>query len=141
MFLDFYQKHFLIEEARDEPLLTKQGFPSLMEDNLRTLDMPISQEEIKKALFEMAHIKPLARMACIQHCTNTHGTRTVWHFVLLLLNFFHSGLLPQDSNDTFITLIPKTSLIRRPSHSSDPCNVKYQVIMKLLTNRLKDNHG
>lgn len=78
-----------------------------MEDNLRMLD--ISQEEIKKTLFEMGPSKAPGRDG-MHAAFYQHSWDMVWMALCsFLTNFFEFDLLPQVSNDTFITLIPKTS--------------------------------
>lgn len=55
-------------------------------------------------------------------------------------NFFSSGIMDENVNSTFITLIPKKSTPSRVSEFRpiSLCNVMYKIIAKVLANRLKE---
>ena len=93
-------------------------------------------------LFEMAPYKAsgIDRMHAgfYQSMWNIVG-RKLCNFVE---NFLGHDYLPQGTNDTIITLIPKVKLCNVAKSLAQPrpislCNVGYKVITKTMTNRMK----
>ncbi|KAM6568466.1 hypothetical protein CsatB_016451 [Cannabis sativa] len=101
---------------------------------------PVSNEEVRKALFQMHPDKSPGpdgmTPGFYQRCWSTVGPDTTQ----MIRNFFSNGELPQGLNDTHVVLIPK---VRNPISMSDLrpislCNVLYKILSKVLANRLKD---
>lgn len=59
----------------------------------------------------------------------------------IINNFFHTGILPPQSNKTHISLIPKKLISQVPAdyRPLSLCNVIYKIITKCLENRLKQH--
>jgi hypothetical protein len=59
----------------------------------------------------------------------------------IINNFFHTGILPPQSNNTHIALIPKKLISQVPVdyRPISLCNVIYKIITKSLANRLKQH--
>ena len=104
--VDFYKTLF-----RDE--VACRVFPShlaslvISEDQRSLLEKPVSQAEIKRALFEMAPFKTPRvnrfHARFYQHSWEIVGD-SLGNFVG---DFFKYGELPQGANDTLLALIPK----------------------------------
>ncbi|KAM6583771.1 hypothetical protein CsatB_010773 [Cannabis sativa] len=100
---------------------------------------PVSNEEVRKALFQM-HPDKFPRpdemtSGFFQKC---------WPIVKddiinMVKQFFHNGPLPTDLNKTILVLIPKK---KQPMDMGDLrpmalCNVLYKIVSKVVANRLK----
>ncbi|KAM6593181.1 hypothetical protein CsatA_000884 [Cannabis sativa] len=113
--------------------------PTISEDHNTALLAPITDEEVKDALFQMHPDKSPGpdgmTPAFYQKCWHIVGKDVIKQ----VRSFFLFGSLPEGLNHTNIVLIPKK---KNPSHMSDLrpialCNVLYKVCSKVLANRLK----
>ena len=89
-----YFQNILIKETTNEFLpIIPNGFPSLNEDHLRTLQQPFTKEEIKKSLFDMAPFKSPGKdglhAGFFQKSWETIGNSLCEH----VLNFLNTGTL------------------------------------------------
>ncbi|KAM6599952.1 hypothetical protein CsatA_019561 [Cannabis sativa] len=113
--------------------------PTISEAHNVSLLAPITDEEVKDALFQMHPDKAPdpdgMTPAFYQKCWHIVGKDVIKQ----VRSFFLFGSLPEGLNHTNIVLIPKK---KNPSHMSDLrpialCNVLYKVCSKVLANRLK----
>ncbi|XP_019197165.1 PREDICTED: uncharacterized protein LOC109191032 [Ipomoea nil] len=103
------------------------------------LDLPLTLEEIKRNLFEMAPCKapePDGYSASFYQ----KAWRIVGESLLVCVKlFFEIGILPADCNDTLLSLIPK---VPNPNcvkqfRPISLCNVSNKLITKIMSSRLK----
>lgn len=84
-----------------------RGFPNINKDCWSELNCPVSQEEVKKALFAMAPYK-----APGPNGFPTGFYQKAWEIVGssicgLVIDYLKTEILPKGINDTLISLIPK----------------------------------
>uniref|UniRef100_A0A803QEL1 Reverse transcriptase domain-containing protein n=1 Tax=Cannabis sativa TaxID=3483 RepID=A0A803QEL1_CANSA len=101
---------------------------------------PVSNEEVRKALFQMHPDKSPGpdgmTPGFYQRCWSIVGS----DIINLVRSFMRTGDLPQGLNDTNLVLIPK---VKSPSSMNELrpislCNVVYKIISKVIANRLKE---
>uniref|UniRef100_A0A803PL05 Reverse transcriptase domain-containing protein n=1 Tax=Cannabis sativa TaxID=3483 RepID=A0A803PL05_CANSA len=101
---------------------------------------PVSNEEVRKVLFQMHPDKSPCpdgmTPGFFQRCWSIVGL----DIINLVRSFMTTGILPQGLNDTNMVLIPK---VKNPTSMIDLrpislCNVLYKIISKVLANRLKE---
>lgn len=113
--------------------------PKVSSDQNSALDMPFTEDEIKRALFSMHHDKSPGPDGM-----NPAFFQSFWHTVggdvaRSCLYFLENCMFPPGFNDTTIVLIPKKD---GPEFITDMrpialCNVIYKVAAKTIANRLK----
>ena len=139
MVVDFYRNLFQ-EEVTSRLIPPHPASPIISEDQGRMQENPVTQDEIKRALFEMAPFKSPGvdefHARFYQHAWEVVGN-TIGNFVQ---DFFKFGILPQGVNDTLLALIPKVPHPETLSHLRPISlyNFGYKVITKTMTNRLKE---
>jgi hypothetical protein len=109
------------------------------EDMNLSLERAITVEEIEVALFQMAPLKAPGPDG-LNACFFQHNWPTIRNEVCnVILDIFHSGIMPSDLNLTHVALIPK---VKKPTSVAEfrpisLCNVLYKLISKVLANCLK----
>jgi hypothetical protein len=103
------------------------------------MDAPYLEEEIKKALFQMAPSKAPGVDGFTAGFFQRHWNLIKDDVVSAVLDFLNGGILPVGLNDTSITLIPK---VRHPQRISQYrpislCSVLYKIGAKCIANRLR----
>ena len=113
-------------------------FPISEESALR-LDSPFIEEEISKAIFQLDRDKALGpdgfTIAVFQECWDVIKEDLVRVFA----EFHRSGIINQNTNASFIVLIPKKSLSKRISDFRPISLITslYKIIAKVLSGRLR----
>ncbi|KAL2906029.1 hypothetical protein RDABS01_004739 [Bienertia sinuspersici] len=113
--------------------------PLIQNHHNSLLQAPVTDEEIKKALFSIPGSK-----APGPDGYNSSFFKATWEVTGreicgAIRDFFHSGKMLKELNCTRISLIPKVSL---PNYVTDfrpiaCCNTIYKCITKIICNRLK----
>ncbi|XP_019150525.1 PREDICTED: uncharacterized protein LOC109147318 [Ipomoea nil] len=136
-----YFTKLFTEDLGSEPTSLDHGhFPIITETKWNELSAPLTLEEIKSNLFDMAPCKaPGPDGYSASFYQKTWGT--VGECLLkFATKFFDEGSLPEECNDTIITLIPK---IPEPKHVKQfrpisLCNVSYKLLTKIMSSRLRN---
>ncbi|KAL3534568.1 hypothetical protein ACH5RR_003029 [Cinchona calisaya] len=68
---------------------------------------PVSEKEIKRAIFSMDSNKALSQTVCLHFFFQKHWNIIKNDVVKAVQSFFHSGHLLKSVNETIITLVPK----------------------------------
>ncbi|MDV3157560.1 MAG: reverse transcriptase family protein, partial [Candidatus Phytoplasma australasiaticum] len=123
--------------------LPRNHFPKISNEMWELINRPFGEEDIKKAMFDMAPFKAPGpdgfHAGFFQRMWSIVGKAVVEQTV----NFFNSGIMQEGLNDTLVTLIPK---VNHPDKVTQfrpisLCNVCYKVITKAMTNRIKPMIG
>ncbi|XP_019186483.1 PREDICTED: uncharacterized protein LOC109181186 [Ipomoea nil] len=135
----FFADLFRADQAHSVTL-PRGRFPPIHDDEWSEVNKPFSPEEIKQALFDMSPCK-----APGPDGFSAGFYQQTWQIVGDLIvtfasKFFENGSLPEGSNDTIITLIPKTENPEtvRQLRPIGLCNVTYKILTKAMTSRLKN---
>ncbi|KAL5703663.1 hypothetical protein ACHQM5_022190 [Ranunculus cassubicifolius] len=139
VFLDYFQKVFTSEEVEEDGELLELFQPVVSdEDNVSMVEIPL-EEEIWKVIKSMGALKApgpdgfqgIFYKACWEIVKDD--------VIALVQEFFRSGTMPAEINETFIALIPKVADPDCPSKFRPIalCNFIYKIITKILANRLK----
>lgn len=140
---NFIQKYFSnifsSPSTIDEIQLWGSGFPTVDSAHWSEINCPISQEEVKRALFDMAPYKapgPDSFPAGFYQKAWAIVGKTLSD---LVTDYFRTGVLPEGINDTLISLIPKTAHPESVTQFRpiSLCNVSYKIITKVMVNRIK----
>lgn len=143
-FKHFYSKLYSSESKNDQKLIDNffenLQIPTISLDNRKSLDQPITKEEIKKAVGSMQNSK----------CPGPDGYSIEFYKVFieqiapLLLNVYNealtTGLLPPTLYEASISLIHKTGKDPLEPGSYRPIsllNVDYKILAKILAMRLE----
>ncbi|GJX69516.1 RNA-directed DNA polymerase, eukaryota, reverse transcriptase zinc-binding domain protein [Tanacetum coccineum] len=135
-FQDFLGKETIVKSIEDrDDLFTC----TLTDDEACTMIKEVSNEEIKKAMFDIADVKapgPDGFTACF--------FKRAWKVVEqdvceAIEDFFANGKLLKEINSTIISLVLKVSTPQKVSDFRPIacCNVLYKCISKILTERIK----
>uniref|UniRef100_A0A803NVA0 CCHC-type domain-containing protein n=1 Tax=Cannabis sativa TaxID=3483 RepID=A0A803NVA0_CANSA len=113
--------------------------PTITCDQNNELLEPISEDEVRKALFQMHLDKSPGPDGMTPAFYQKHWSIVGADVVQFVRDFFVIGKFSDSINDTHIVLIPKK---KNPSHMSDMrpislCNVLYKIASKVVANRMK----
>lgn len=140
----YYQTLFREENTKRTPSGDNSMFPSRPPEKKRFLTRLFSDNEVKAALFEISPFKAPGtdglHAGFYQNAWETVSTS----LCKSVISFLNSRNLPTGVNDTLIALnrkVPHSKAINQFRPIS-LYNVRYKVIMKTITNRLKEimNH-
>lgn len=137
---DFYKWLYSMDDV-DEVVsgLPQTGFMRLSHSELAELDKPFSGVEVENSVRSMGKFKASGpdgfQPVFYQHCWEVVGPSVI-NFVL---NFFQSGVLPEETNDALVVLIAK---VLKPEKLTQfrpisLCNVLFKTITKAMVMRLK----
>ena len=100
---------------------------------------PMSEEEVKKAVFSLYSNKALRPDSMTPIFFQQFWQIIKSDLLDAISSFFHSGNLLSAINDTMVTLIPKIDHLVCVSQFRPVslCNAVYRIISKILVNRLK----
>ncbi|KAA3466982.1 reverse transcriptase [Gossypium australe] len=114
-------------------------FPCLKEQDIEFLNKPVLNDEIKKALFDMALLKAPRSDGFHAHFFQSQwdlvgGTICEW-----VQGIFAGNKIEEELNNTLLVLIPKKD---RPKDFSQfrpisLCSVMYKLVIKVIANRFK----
>ncbi|XP_060962217.1 uncharacterized protein LOC115711062 [Cannabis sativa] len=113
--------------------------PSISSTHNEDLIRPVHEDEVRRALFQMHPDKAPGpdgmTPGFYQKCWDVVGHDVVTQ----VRNFFESGVLPDNVNNTNIILIPKKKNVSNMGdlRPISLCNVLYKIISKVLAKRLK----
>ncbi|KAL2929363.1 LINE-1 retrotransposable element ORF2 protein [Bienertia sinuspersici] len=141
-FVDYYKD--LLGKAKEGRTQVHQKIiqkgPVLQEDQRRKLIQPFTKEEVRKAIFSIPGNKSPGPDGF-----GTHFYKHNWGLIgeevsNAILDFFETGKLLKEINNTLLVLIPK---VAKPLEVSEfrpiaCCNTIYKGITKLLCSRLKE---
>jgi hypothetical protein len=136
---DFFQSLYIRDEHIIPSIITDLIHQSVDEEMNKGLCAPFSEKEISDALFQIGPLKAPgpdgfpARF--LQRNWGLLRDEVVW----AVQDFFDSGIMPDEVNDTTIVLIPKKN---DPQDLKDfrpisLCNVIFKVVSKCLVNRMR----
>lgn len=113
--------------------------PSNTEELNAELLRPVETEEVKHALFQMNPDKAPGPDGMTPGFFQKYWSIVSANLLKIVRDFFETGQLMQERNDTNIVLIPKKKL---PVKMDDlrpiaQCNVSYNIFLKVLANRMK----
>ncbi|XP_075508178.1 uncharacterized protein LOC142545090 [Primulina tabacum] len=136
---DYYTSLFGPNPIHESKDLGRGWFPRLPEAHSQALNASFVPEEIKRALFGMSPFKapgPDGIPAGFYQKTWQIVGNSICEFAL---HYFEFGKMPVGTNDTLISLIPK---VPNPEFITQfrpisVCNVRYKILTKTMTNRLK----
>lgn len=136
MVIAYYSLFFQADPNCNKATNDGINFPSLSEENSRSLNAPFLPKEITQALFEMAPFK-----APGQDGIPVGFYQKMWPLLgnsmcEFALSFFSSGELPKGTNDTLLTLILKVPNLKLVMHFRpiSLSNVSYKILTKTMTN-------
>ena len=120
-----------------DPLLAE--LPSLSANHIEWISLPFTKEDIKIAAFSSKSLKSPGPYGIPPSFIQQNWEIVEESINKSVLGFLFSGHLLNEQNKTFITLIPK---VERPQRVKEYkpislCNTSYEIISKLLVNRLK----
>lgn len=138
--VDYYTRLYSMEDV-DVVVekLPQEGFVSLTRVVKEELSRTFSAAEVEKAVKSMGRFKAPGpdgfQPVFYQQCWDIVGESVV-RFVL---EFFATGILPQETNDALIVLIPKVAKPERITQFRpiSLCNVLFKTITKTMGERLK----
>lgn len=139
-FLHYYFTNmFLCQDVDMNPQRLSGGFPSIEPHLWSKLNRPVTLEEVKTALFEMAPYKAPGLDGIPAGFYQKAWITVGGSISKLVADYFDNGELPVGMNDTFISLIPKVTHPESVTQFQliSLCNVSYKIITKTMVNRMK----
>ncbi|XP_062099719.1 uncharacterized protein LOC133805553 [Humulus lupulus] len=140
-FLDYYQKLLGSKMAVRNKVLTKivSLGTFLTTSHVNNLLLPYSQEEVKKAIWEIPGTKASGPDGYCSFFFQDNWNLVGDEVCDAILSFLHSGKILNELNSTVLTLISKSKC---PKHVSDYrpiacCNVLYKAATKMICTRLR----
>ena len=138
-----FKEQFTDLESRSLHEISKElqslPIPQIDHHQQQLLDMPVTNEEIERAIFQMGPHKAPGPNGIPAFFFQEFWDIVKQDILLSVKAFFHSGSLLKSLNHTYITLIPKMNNHDEVTHFRpiSLCNVTYKIISKILVNRLK----
>lgn len=139
MMFNFFTNLFAVSPGGYVQDISRNCFPKLEDTEWTTINAPLTNEEIKMAVFAMAPYKAPGpdgyHAGFYQHAWTRVSESVITH----VKNFWSTGVMQDGLNDTMISLIPKVSNLELTSQFRpiSLCNVKYKIITKVMANRIK----
>jgi len=140
----YYQRLYSMDDVPQVvSKLPQEGFASLTQSERLALNKPFSAVEVEIAMKSMGKYKAPGpdgyQPIFYQSCWEIVGDSVI----RFALDFFRSGVLPPQTNDALVVLIPK---VARPEsmnqfHPISLCNALFKMITKMLVLRLKQVIG
>jgi hypothetical protein len=135
----FYQSLYQSQGFREMDELLHFVQPKVTQPMNIGMDAVYTEEEVQKALFQMAPSKAPGVDGFTAGFFQRHWDLLKDDVVQAILDFLNGGTLPAGINDTAITLIPK---VRNPQKISQYrpislCSVLYKIGAKCIANRLR----
>ncbi|CAA7027588.1 unnamed protein product [Microthlaspi erraticum] len=140
MAVEYYRRLYSLDDV-DQVVetLPQEGFVALTQAELNGLNTPFSVDEIKTAVKAMGRFKAPGpdgfQPVFYQKCWEEVG-ESVTRFAL---DFFRTGMLPQNTNDVIVVLLPKVDSPERIQQFRpiSLCNVLFKIITKTMVGRMK----
>ena len=141
MLLDYYENIFRTEGTRPDAIqeVVEAVGPRVTPAMNDTLLLPIMDEEIRVALFQMHPSKSPGPDGMSPFFFQKYWSIVGADVCLAVKNFLETGVLWQESNFTHLSLIPKVKDPKDATHLRPIalCNVVYKISSKVVANRLK----
>lgn len=136
---NFFINLFGLDKSCDATLALTGCFQHIKEADYCDINAPFKRDDVRKALFEMPPFKapgPDGFYAVFYQRMWSVVGLNLWR---LAEEFFTTVTLPEGVNDTLLYLILKVQVpeIVTQLRLISLCNVKYKVLTKTMTNRLK----
>lgn len=136
---NYYNDLFREENSCDVANAPRGTFPKLPDHVWKEFNAPCSQEEIRKAVFDMTPFKapgPDGLGACFYQNTWNTTRNTITREIV---HFLSTGKMDSRLNETSIVLIPKVTSPEnvKQFRPISLCNVSYKIITKVITNRMQ----
>lgn len=134
-FIDLYSRDPQISPDADWPV----GFPQLSREQLHFIQREVSEEEVKRAVFEMGPSKAPGPDGITAGFIQKHWQAVHKQVYQVVLEAFQNPESIREVNLTHIVLIPKVDAPAglRDFRPISLCNVCYKIISKVLANRIK----
>ena len=134
----FYEPNSYSFESILENLSTLP-IPKLSQQHVLQLDCPISNDEIEMVVFQLGAHKAPGPDGIPAFFFQEYWAVVKQDIFKASQAFFHLGSLLKALNKTFITLIPKVSVLEEVTlfRPISLCNFTYKIITKIMVNRLK----
>lgn len=137
--VDYFKNLFTDSDSLGIPNTWPKLFPMPNENDMKSICDPVTTIEIKEALFGIGKFKALGSdgmpaiffQDCWQICK--HDVQN------LVFSSFEAAKIPQNLNETFIALVPKTDspISINQIRPINLCNTLYKIISKILVNRIR----
>lgn len=138
-----FQKQFTEIESRSLQDISEElqslSIPQIDQHQQHLLDMPVTKEEIERAVFQMGSQKAPGPDGIPTFFFQEYWDIVKLDILLSVKDFFRYGSLLKSLNHIYLTLTPKVSNPKEVSQFRpiNLCNVTYEIISKILVNRLK----
>ncbi|XP_031105595.1 uncharacterized protein LOC116010359 [Ipomoea triloba] len=144
LLLKHIQEHFIAlfseDQTRNSQISALGHYPTLTDQDWQLVNSPFRLEEIKQALFDMDPCKAPGPDGFTAGFYQKAWDIVGKDLINFALNFFETGTLPPGTNDTIITLIPKTANPEtvKQLRPIGLCNVVYKLVSKTMASRLQE---
>lgn len=130
------------QEMEIDLVLRELNLPCISERDSQLLTSPITEQEIRDAVFDMASDKSPGLDGVPSEFYKIHWDIIGTSVVQAIKRFFFSGNLLLEQNKTLLVLIPKVCPPKEVSQfrSISLCKVIYKCIAKCMVNRMKPMH-
>lgn len=120
-------------------VLRELNLPSISESDSLGLLTPITDQEIRVAIFDIANVKSPGLDGVPSGFFKYYWELIGPSVILAVRRFFTTGFILKDWNKTLLVLVPKSSTPEEVSHYRpiSLCNVMYKCIAKCMVHRMK----